>query len=428
MPVLLEVTVLLLLILVNGVFAGSEIAVVSARKTRLQQRAERDPRYRRALELANDPNRFLSTVQIGITVVGVFAGAFGGATVAQELASQFRDIPALARYAQPLALAAVVALITYLTLVVGELVPKRIALMHAEPIAARVAGPMNALSRIATPLVRLLGASTDLLLRALPVRESKEPAVTEEDVRVLLEQGTRAGVFLTAEQDIVENVFWLGDQRVDAVMTRRHRIAWIDVNAQFEQQVRRMVEDPQARYVLCDGDLDRVIGVVSMKDVWPLALRGAEIDLRVSAAAPLFVPQTARALTVLEQFRTARVHVALVLNEYGGVEGLVTLTDILEGLVGEMAEMPTNEIVPREDGSWLVDASVRLEVLRELLNLPGPEEQDRPEYRTIGGFVMHTLGRVPSAAEYVYWEGYRVEVVDMDGKRIDKVLITRPAA
>jgi putative hemolysin len=425
MPVLLEVSFILVLILANGVFAGSEIAIVSARKSRLQQRADSDSRYRQALELANDPNRFLPTVQIGITLVGVFAGAFGGATVAQQLAGYFADVPALARYAQPLAIGIVVAIITYLTLVIGELVPKRIALMHAERIAAAVARPMHIVSRVATPLVHTLGASTNLLLRALPIRESKEPAVTEEDVRVLLEQGTRAGVFLTAEQDIVENVFWLGDQRVDAVMTPRHRIAWIDARAAGEDQLRRMVEDPQARYILCNGDLDNVVGVVPMKDVWPRIIQGRDLDLAGLATAPLFVPESARALAVLEQFRTARVHVALIVDEYGSVQGLCTLADILEGLVGEILEMPRDEIVPRQDGSWLVDASVRLETLRELLELPAPEEQDRPEYRTIGGYIMHSLGRVPGAAEFVEWEGYRVEVVDMDGKRIDKVLVTR---
>lgn len=421
----LEIAILLLLILGNGVFACSEIAVVSARKSRLQQRASRDPRSRRALELANDPNRFLSTVQIGITLVGVFAGAYGGTTIAQALAAHFAEFPALARYAPALGLFVVVASITYVTLVIGELVPKRIALMHPERIAAIVAGPMHTLSRMATPIVRLLGISTNLVLRLLPVHESTEPAVTEEDVRVLLEQGTRAGIFLAAEQDIVENVFWLGDQRVDSVMTQRHRIVWIDINDSEELQIATMVRDPQARYVVCDDNLDNVVGVVSMKDIWPRALQGGSLDLRSAATAPLFVPASTRALTILEQFRQSRVHVALVVDEYGSVQGLITLADIMEGLVGQLEEIAVDDVVQREDGSWLVSASVLMEDVHDLLGIVATDEGERAGYRTVGGFIMHTLGRVPATADYIDWEGYRIEVVDMDGKRIDKVLIAR---
>jgi putative hemolysin len=423
MSISIEIAIILVLILGNGVFAGSEIAVVSARKSRLQQRAGSDPRARRALELANDPNRFLSTVQIGITLVGVFAGAFGGATIAQELAARFAEVPWLARSAQPLALIIVVAAITFTTLIIGELVPKRIALMHPERIAARIAGPMHTLSRLATPLVTLLGAATNLVLRLLPVRESAEPAVTEEDVRLLLEQGTRAGVFLAAEQDIVENVFWLGDQRVDSVMTPRHRIVWLDVNASTETHIRVMVANPQARYILCDGHLDNVTGVVSMKDVWPALLQGRPLDIATPAGTPLFVPESTRALTLLEQFRMTSVHVALVVDEFSNVQGLTTLTDILEGLVGELQELAEDDVVQREDGSWLVGASVRIADVRDLLGLPGQAWEGEPEYRTLGGLVLHTLGRVPAAADYFLWEGFRIEVVDMDGKRVDKVLI-----
>jgi putative hemolysin len=424
MAIAIEIIIILLLLLANGVFAMSEIAVVSARKSRLQRQAEQGDRNARlALELANDPNRFLSTVQIGITAVGVFAGAFGGATVAQQLAGVLADVPALARYAQVIGIGVVVAAITFTTLVIGELVPKRIALTRPERIAARTARLMHTLSRIATPLVNLLGWSTDRVLRLLPAPDPDEPVTTEEDIRVLLEQGTRAGVFLSAEQDIVENVFWLGDQRVDSVMTTRDRIVWLDVDEPAESHVRTMVEQPQARYILSRGELDDVVGVVAMKDVWPATLLGAEVDVGEHAITPLFVPLSTRALTVLEQFRKTRVHVALVVDANDRVEGLVTLTDILEGLVGELAELAEDEVVQRDDGSWLVSGTVRMEAIHDLLGLPERTGTRTAQHRTVADFIVQRLGPAPAVAEFVVWEGYRVEVVDLDGRRIDKVLI-----
>jgi putative hemolysin len=428
MNLALEAAIILLLVLVNAVFAGSEIAVIAARKSRLQQRANRgDHRAARALELANDPNRFLSTVQIGITLVGVSAGAFGGTTIALALAEWFATMPAIAGYAQPLAIAIVVASITYVTLVIGELVPKRLALAHSETIAGHSAGAMHALSRLATPLVRLLGLSTSAVLRMLPVREPTEPVVTTEDVRLLLEQGARAGVFLGAEQDIVENVFWLGDQRVSSVMTPRQRIVWLDVHAPVQQHVAVMRGSPQNRYILCDGNLDSVLGVVAMKDLWPDALEGRPLHVRARASTPLFVPTSTRALTLLEQFRKTGIHVALVVDEDDHTEGLVTLSDILEGLVGELAELAEAAIVQREDGSWLVNASVEMDDVLDLLGLPGLAGEDA-DCRTLGGFIEHRLSRVPRVAEHFDWEGFRIEVVDMDGRRIDKVMISRTAA
>jgi putative hemolysin len=426
MTIALEIVVILLLVLTNAVFACSEIAVVSARKSRLQQRAARgDRRFTRALELANDPNRFLSTVQVGITLVGVLAGAFGGATLARQLSAWFSGIDTLSRYAPVLGLGVVVAGITFVTLVIGELVPKRLALAHPERISAAIAGPMHTLSRLATPVVRLLSAATDLVLRLLPFRKPEEPAVTTEDVRVLLEQGTRAGVFLAAEQDIVENVFWLGDQRVNSVMTPRERIVWLDINDSAATHARTMVENPQARYILCEGELDRVVGVASMKDIWPRTMAGEDLDVADHALMPLFVPVTTRALTVLEQFRKSLVHVALVIDERDRVQGLITLTDILEGLVGELAELAEDEVVQREDGSWLVSASVSMADVRDLLGIAEQQGDETAEYRTLGGFIMNTSGHVPRVAQHFMWRGYRLEVVDLDGRRIDKVLISK---
>jgi putative hemolysin len=425
MVITIEIIIITLLLLANGVFAMSEIAVVAARKTRLQRRAdEGDRKARRALELANDPNRFLATVQIGITTVGVFAGAFGGATIAQQIAGYFATVPALARYAQVIAIGLVVAGITFGTLVIGELVPKRIALSRPERIAALTAGLMHTLSRIATPLVRLLGVATELVLKLLPAPGPDEPATTEEDIRVLLEQGTRAGVFLAAEQDIVENVFWLGDQRVDSVMTTRDRIVWLDINQPAATHIRTMVEMPQARYILCDGELDNIVGVVAMKDVWPGTLQGERLVVCAHAVMPLLIPLSTRALTVLEQFRKTRIHVALVVGDGGRIEGLVTLTDILEGLVGELEELAEDDVVQRDDGSWLISASVSMEEVHDLLGLPAPAETERVAYRTIGEFVRNRLDRPPAVADHFEWGDCTVEIVDMDGPRIDKVLIS----
>jgi putative hemolysin len=429
MQIAIEVLVILLLLTANGILAMSEIAVVAARKPRLQRRAEAgDVGARRALELANDPNRFLSTVQIGITAVGILAGAFGGATIAQQIAGWVAGVEPLARYAQVIGIGSVVVIITYASLVIGELVPKRIALGRPERISASIAGPMHRLSRLATPLVRLLGASTDFVLRLLPAQTQDEPGVTEEDVRVLLEQGTRAGVFMAAEQDIVENVFWLGDQKVEAVMTPRDQIIWLDVADSADSHMQTMLDAPRGRYIIGNGTLDNVVGAVSMKDVWPATKAGTPLQLRSLAFAPLFVPQSTRALTVLEQFRKTGIHVALVHDDSDRILGLVTMTDILEGLVGELAELAEDQVVQREDGSWLVSASVLMEDVHDLLGIPAHGRNGETRSVTLGGFIIREMGRVPAAAEYFTWEGYRIEVVDLDGPAIDKVLIAAVAA
>lgn len=425
-----EIVVILLLLVANGVFAMSEIAVVSARKARLQQRAEAGHQgARRALELANSPDRFLATVQVGITMVGIFTGAFGGATIAAELAAVLRRTPELARYADALALGAVVLAITYLSLIIGELVPKRIGLQNPERIAAWVAGPMNVLSRVASPLVWILSASTEGVMRLLRIARNSEPPVTEAEIQVLLEQGTQAGVFEEEEQEMVERVFRLGDQRVVAVMTPRHRLVWLDVNASPAEQRRMMAQHRFAQYLVCDCEVDRVLGIVAVEDLWAAELAGTPpSDLRPLLRHPLMVPVTTRCLALLGQFRESGVHLALVVDEYGGIEGLVTLRDVLEEVAGEMGSaVASTPVVRRDDGSLLVDASVSMEEFRELLELE--ERRDEPrEYRTLGGFVFTRLGHVPAPGEWFEAAGHRVEVVDMDGNRIDKVLVMRMPA
>lgn len=422
-----EIGFVLLLLVANGVFAMSEIAVVSARKARLQQRAEKgDAAARRALELAESPDRFLATVQVGITLVATLAGAFGGARIAEPLAVTLKGYPSVAHYADALAITIVVLGITYFSLIIGELVPKQIGLNHPERIAAFVAGPMNVLSRIAAPLVWVLTTSTGLVMRMLRLKKSDEPPVTEAEIAVLLEQGTQAGVFHEEEQDLVERVFWLGDQRVVNLMTPRHRVTWLDVNDPPHEKRATMAANPHTCYLLCDGAVDRVVGIVEAKDLWAAALAGQPVDdLMPFLRQPLFVPESTRALRVLERFRESGVHLAVVVNEYGGTEGLVTLDNVLDEITGEMAGTPGSPaIVRRDDGSLLVDASLSIDEFREALALP--ERDGDGEYRTVGGFIFTTLGHVPRPGDHFTSEGHRIEVVDMDGNRIDKILVFPP--
>ncbi len=420
----LEIALILVLIVLNGVFAMSEIAVVSSRRARLQERAEAgDTGARRALALAEEPTRFLSTVQIGITLIGTLAGAFGGATLARELAPSIARVAVLAPYAETLSLALVVLVITYLSLVIGELVPKRIGLNAPERIAAAVSGPMNVVSFLAAPGVKMLTVSTELLLRILRVRKGAEPPVSEGEISVMMEQATQAGVFHEDEAEMVERVFWLGDQRVDAVMTPRHRIVWLDLQDPLEESWRRMVEHRFTRYLVCDGGLDEVKGIVDVKDLWAARLAGADPSLLEQARAPHFVPSSTRALNLLEQFRESGIHLAVVVDEYGGVEGIVTLTDVLEEIAGDLSAAGAGQppVVRRDDGSLLVDGSYPIDDFREALGLPERRGEPR-EYRTVGGLVFTLLGHVPAPGEYVEHEGWRIEVMDMDGNRVDKVL------
>ncbi|HEV7590582.1 MAG TPA: hemolysin family protein [Longimicrobium sp.] len=423
-----EILIILLLVLANGVFAMSEIAVVSSRRPRLRHLAEAGDRgARRALELAEAPDRFFATVQVGITLVGILTGAFGGATIAAKLAEALERVPALAPYAHAAALAAVVLGITYLSLIVGELVPKRIGMQHPERIAARVAGPMAALARLASPAVWVLSASTDVVLRVLRLPRPQEPPVTEAEIKVLLEQGAEAGVFEPGESEMVTRVFRLGDQRVSAVMTPRHRAVWLDADAPFEQARAAMAGHRFSRYLLCEGELDQVVGVVDVRDLWVAEVAGEPVrDLRAVARQPLVVPDSMRAMQLLERFRESGMHMALVVDEYGGVAGLATLNDILSEVAGDLTlagpEHPA--VVRREDGSWLVDGALAVEELRELLGLD--ERRGAPrEYRSVGGWIFTELGRVPTEGDHFEAEGHRLEVVDMDGNRIDKVLVER---
>jgi putative hemolysin len=426
--VAIEILFILLLLIANGLFAMSEIALVSSRKARLQRRAERDDGARVALELANAPDRFLSTVQIGITLIGILAGAFGGATISAHLAERLNRIPALAPYSEAVSLVVVVMTITYLSLVVGELVPKRLALNHPERIASRIAKPMRLLSRLTWPAVRALSASSSFLLRLLGARPTEEPPITEEEVKILIDVGAEAGVFEAAEHELVDNIFRLADQKVPQLMTPRLDVVWLDIESPLEEIRGRIIKSPYARMPVCQGTLDNILGVVKARDLLARVLAGEPLDLRAAMRPPLYVPETRTALQLLELFKQSATQIAMVVDEHGALEGLVTMNDVLEAMVGEMPAHPRRGeslAVQREDGSWLLDGRTPISDFKELFSIEKLPREEEGGYHTLAGFIMSHLGRLPSASDHFVWNNLRVEVVDMDRRRIDKVLVNR---
>ncbi len=427
----IEILLILVLIIANGVFSGSEIAVVSARKVRLEQLAEQGNRRAQvALRLANAPNNFLATVQIGITLIGILSGAVGGATLAQRLRPVFDGVPALQPYSEGLSVTIIVATITYLSLVIGELVPKRIALNAPEKLACAVAPPMRFLSRMTAPLVHLLGVSTDGLLKLLGIRASDAPDITEEEIKVLIRQGAEAGMFEEAEHAMVERVFRLGDRPIQAIMTPRTEITWLDAEAPLDDNLQAVIDSYHSRFPVGQGSLDDCIGVIRGNTLLAAHLSGQPIDLAAMAQPPLYVSENVRALTVIDQFKQTGIHVALVIDEYGGLEGLVTLNDLMEAIVGDLPSLEEDSeplIIQREDGSWLVDGSLDIHELKTLVRhktLPG---EAGGYFHTLGGFVVHFLNHIPQSGEHFEWGNLRFEVVDMDGPRVDKVLVTSVA-
>ncbi len=424
----LEVLALLGLVALNGWLAASEIALVSSRRARLRAMAEAGtPGARAALELLESPNEFLSTVQVGITVVGVLAGALGGAALGGSvggLLSAWMN-PRLALF---LGIAVSVAGITYLNVVVGELVPKRLALTSPERLACAVAPGMSVLARVSRPLVLVLSASMEAILRRLPVQRAPEPAVTEEEVRTLLAEATAAGVLEREEHEIVQRLFHLGDRTVASLMTPRERLLWLDLDRPVDEQLQGSGMLAHARFIACEGELDRVRGYVSIPDLLSQLLETGTTDIENILRKPHFVRPWDTALQVLELFQRSRDHIALVVDTRGRVEGVLTLNDVLEGIVGDLPEplpTPTPDAVPREDGSWLVDGLLPFE---DFLGIVGrPSVPDEP-YATLHAFMVDQLPGEPRAGAVLHWNGVRLEVVDMDWSRVDKVLVELPAA
>ena len=433
--ILLEIAVIFALLLANGVFALAEISVVSARRARLKTLVAGGSRKAAtALALAEDPNRFLSTVQIGITLIGILAGAFGGATLSEKLAAAVAGVPVLAPYSKAIGLAVVVGAITYFSLIIGELVPKRIGLTNAEKKAMAIAGPMQALSRLAAPFVWLLTISTELVLKVLGLGREKEAPPSEEEVTHLIEQGAAAGVFHQGEKQMVEGVLQLDERPVTEIMSRRSRIVFLNVADPDEVNWRKIVASGHSHFPVYEGTRDQVIGMVAVKALWANAAFGLPTKLRDHLTKPLFMPASVTIVQLLESFKKTGKHLALVTDEYGSIQGIVSLIDVMEAIVGDLPEPGDRrapEAVQRDDGSWLIDGSMEIAELKERLGLGALPGEGKGNYETLGGFVLVRLGHIPTAGEKFEAGGWRFEVVDMDRHRVDKVLVTptaRPAA
>lgn len=427
-----EVFVIAILILANGVFAMTEIAVVSARKARLQQWAnEGNKRAQDALDLANSPNRFLATIQVVITLFTLLTGAYGGSTLAEKIASHLQGIPWVETYRERIGLWVVVVGVGFLQVIFGELVPKSVALNHAERIAASAAWPMRFISRLASPAVSFLGLVTDAILRLVGSKPSSEPPVTGDEINVMIAQGTEAGVFQESQQDMVESVIELNERRINSIMTPRPDVIWLDAEAPFEENKEKILGSAYSRFPLCRGSLDEVIGVVYTKDLLSDCLAGRPLDLIAKNRKALTIPETIPVLKSLESFKESGIHIALVIDEYGSLQGLVTLNDILESIVGDIASHDQKEEKPgavrREDGSWLVDGMQPVEDFKELMEIEHLPEEGTDTYQTLGGFVMMQLGRIPKPGEHFKVDEVRYEVMDMDGNRVDKVLVKKEA-
>ncbi len=421
----LYLAIVLLLILLNGFFAMAEIALVSARPARLQPlAAEGHAGAEAALELKADPSRLLATVQIGITIIAVLLGTFGEATLGERLQDYLAEQGSfLADYAHAISMAAVVIGISFFSLILGELVPKRIAMIYPEGIAAALARFMRAMARIGTPIEWLLSTTTDLLLRLLPLR-GEPPPVTDQEIGFMLREGVAAGHIPQAETAIVEMALRLGDRRVSAVMTPRTQIEFLDLDDPEEELRRHIRDSAYSRFPVVQGGTHQLAGILQVKDLLTATWDGQPFNLRPLLRPPLFLPNTVTVLRALEVFKTSSEPMALVVDEYGDLEGLVTLTDILEALVGELPEAGVTDprVVKREDGTWLIDGMVGLDELKQVLGVSQLPGEDR-DFHTLGGYLMARLNRVPMVADRITAGDWRFEIVEMDGRRVDRVLV-----
>jgi putative hemolysin len=430
---MLELSIIIFLALLNGVFAGTETAMISARRGRLEQlAASGNLRADAAMHLQADPNRFLATVQVGITLIATISGVFGGASLAGTLAPLIGDIPLLAPYADTLALVLVIALITYLSLVLGELVPKRIALQNAEAIAALMARPMNVLAAASRPVIGLLTWSTETVLTLLGRREHSEEMVTEDDILYAVCEGADSGTVAPEERDIVELVFDLGDRSVRQIMTPRRDMYVLCADDILGAVIDDFIEQGYSRVPLYRENSDNIVGVVHARDILR-GYRSGELDQPLSQLmhTPLFVPENSRAAALLPTFRKQQRHLALAVGELGGIEGLVTLEDVLEEIIGEINDehdvQHDEAIIRRADGSFLAEGTLPIDRLKDLLQVEALPNEEEYRYDTLAGFVLSLLGQIPRSGQFAVWNAWRFEVVDMDGLRIDKVLIARQA-
>ncbi|WP_313172228.1 hemolysin family protein [Massilia oculi] len=428
-----DILIILVLILLNGVFAMSELALVSAKRMRLERRAEEGSRgARTAIALADNPSHFLSTVQVGITLIGIFTGAFGEASLVSRLAPQIETVGFLAPYAYEIALFVVVLGITFASIILGELVPKRIAMRHPEAMATLIAPPLNMLSVIMSPFVKVLSLTTEAIVRLLGIHEAKEDAPTEEDIAGMFKEGTDAGLFEKTEYDIVSRALRLDDRHLKALMTPRVDLVMIDLDAERRDILELISCHTYSRFPVYRGDRAQILGYVKVRDLLAQSVRHGSLEaVNIAHAVSdiLFVPETVSAMVLLELFKKNRAELALIVDEYGDIQGMVTLSDVMSALVGDVTvigEENDPDAVQRQDGSWLLDGGVDLDRFRDLMNtdVRFPDE-GTGAYHTLAGFVLYQFGYIPKTSEFFEWGGYRIEVVDMDGNRIDRILVDR---
>ena len=424
----LELLIILLLVLLNGIFSMSEIALVSSRKSRLEAAARNgDSSAKAALHLANSPTRFLSTVQIGITLIGLLTGMYSGDNITADFEKVIATIPALLPYSHTLAVGTVLVVITYLSLVLGELVPKRIGMANPEAISKFMARPMNLISVLTAPFISLLGFSSDLIIRLLNIKQS-ENSVTEEEIKSLIQEGTTGGVFEEIEQEIVHNVFQLGDRKITSLMTNRQEIVWLDVEDTVEENKAKVLQSRHSIYPVCRDTVDDVVGLIYIKDLLATDLEVKLADLTDILREPVYLPESNRAYQALEKFKQQKAYFGIIVDEYGGLLGVVTMHDIMDALVGNISEEDeeASEIVKREDGSYLIDGQLPFDDFIQYfdLNIQEAERKEFVGFNTLGGFVLYVLENIPKTGEKFKWKHFDFEVVDMDKSRIDKLLVT----
>ena len=424
----MKLLILFFLIILNGLFAMSEIALVAARRVRLAKRAQEGDRAAAlAMQLGAEPTRFLSTVQIGITTIGILYGVFSEHAISLPLAERLQALGMNPSLAGALATSIVVICITFVSIVIGELVPKRIAQLHAEAIARIVARPMSVLANTSRPFVWLLTGATELILRLLGQRDTAASAVTEEEIHAIIDEGTEAGVIEKTEQAMVRNVFRLDERPIASLMVPRADIVWLDISRPLQENIERLMQSPHVRFPVCRGGLDDILGVISAKQLFRQQQAGKELDLSQELEDAVYVPESLSGMALLNAFRARSTHIMFVIDEYGEVQGMVTMHDLIESLTGEFQTDNSEEAwsVPRADGSWLLDGLIPVMEMKDCLALRSVPDEGKSHYHTLSGMVMWLLGRMPATGDIVEWEGWTLEVVDMDGKRIDKVLAHR---
>lgn len=423
----MEILIIFILILLNGIFSMSEIALVSAKKFKLENEARKgNVNAQKALELANSPGTFLSTVQLGITLIGILTGIFSGENITTDIQVFVEGFAALKPYSHTIAVAIVVIVITYFSIVFGELIPKRIGMIFPESIATVVALPMKMISVIASPFIWLLTITNDLFFKIFRIQHSSENRITEEEIKSIIQESTEGGEIQEIEQDIVERVFALGDRKVAALMTHRTDLVWLNITDTIETVREKISANPHSIYPVGNGQIDKIAGVLYVKDLFVKSVDNASFQLKDYVKKAVFIPENTPAYTLLERFKTNRVHFAMIVDEYGTLEGMVTMDDLLDALVGDATELHHEDeytIIQREDGSYLADAQYSFFEFLNYFDLSDLAKNDY-NFNTIAGFIIHHLKHIPEAGEKMFWRNFEFEVIDMDGTRIDKVIIT----